>query len=262
MTNEEQIKTFAMIGFDGFFIGYESDEETLNCARIAKKYGMTFQSLHAPFTKCNYMWVEDNEKGESAINELLNCVEICKKAEIPIMIVHAFIGFEEHNPTNIGIERFGCVIDAAERGGIQIAFENTEGEEYLVALMDAFKDNKYVGFCWDSGHEMCYNRSKDMLSCFGGKLIATHLNDNLGIRDYDGRITWLDDLHLLPFDGIADWKYNVDRLKKCGFDSFLTLELTRASKPGRHENDIYAKMDPIDYLTEAYKRACRIAAMF
>lgn len=48
-------------------------------------------------------------------------------------------GFKDHSPTQAGIINFGKVIDAAERLGVKIAFENTEGEEYLSALMDAFK---------------------------------------------------------------------------------------------------------------------------
>jgi|SRR5690625_2740243 len=258
----DQIKTFARIGFDGFFTDWQSDYPFEEWVRTAKDTGMIYQSIHAPFGRAADMWGEDESKGELALNELLACLEDCKRWDVPIMVAHAFIGFEDHTPTDIGLERFGQLVKAAENSGVKIAFENTEGEEYLFALMDEFADNPAVGFCWDSGHEMCYNRSQDLLARFGDRLIMTHLNDNLGIRDYNGKITWIDDLHLLPFDGIADWDNNVERLKKCGHEDMLTFELTRESKPNRHENDLYAKMEPIEYLTEAYKRACRIAAKF
>lgn len=149
----------------------------------------------------------------------------------------------------------------AERLGVKVAFENTEGEEYLTAVMERFKDSPAVGFCWDTGHEMCYNRSKDMLSLYGDNLIATHLNDNLGIRDFDGNITWIDDLHLLPFDGIADWQRIAKRLDNCGYNGVLTFELNRYSKPDRHENDAYTDMPIERYLTLAYMRACRVATL-
>ena len=134
-----------------------------------------------------------------------------------------------------------------------------EGEEYLFALMEHFKNTDTVGFCWDSGHEMCYNHSQDLLSKLGDRLIMTHINDNLGISRFDGKTFWTDDLHLLPFDGIADWDYNVDRLKKSRPLEILNFELNIKSKPNRHENDIYAQMDIEQYFTEAYKRACKIA---
>jgi len=126
-------------------------------------------------------------------------------------------------------------------------------------LLEHFKDNDSVGFCWDSGHEMCYNYSKDLLALYGDKLIATHLNDNLGISNFGGRIYWTDDLHLLPFDGIADWDGIAKRLDRCGFNGIMTFELNIRSKPDRHENDIYTKMTIEEYIAECYKRACRVA---
>ena len=100
-----------------------------------------------------------------------------------------------------------------------------------------------------------------MLALYGNKLIATHINDNLGIRDYNGKITWIDDLHLLPFDGIIDWADSVRRMNRCDYQDILTFELGIRSKPDRHENDCYAKMTHEEYVAEAYKRACRIAAL-
>lgn len=258
----EQIKTFAKIGFDGFSTFWQEDDPFEEWVQTAKDTNMIYQSIHAPFGRSRDMWSDNHDLGKAALDELMACLEDCKRWEVPIMVTHAFIGFEDHTPTPYGLERFGKLVKAAENSGVKIAFENTEGEEYLFALMDEFEGNPAVGFCWDSGHEMCYNHSQDLLARFCDRLIATHLNDNLGIRDYSGKTTWLDDLHLLPFDGIADWDYNVQRLKKCGYDGILTFELTTDSKPRRHENDIYAKMEPVEYLTEVYKRACRVAAKF
>ena len=51
------------------------------------------------------------------------------------------------------------------------------------------------------------------------------------------------------------------RLDSVKFDGFMTFELTTASKPGRHENDAYARMEPQEYIAQAYMRACRAAAL-
>lgn len=257
----EQIRLFHKTGFEGFFTGWERGECVEEYAALAKELGMVYQSIHAPFNKSDDMWHGDDELAEIAINELIECVNVCAQNGVGIMIAHTFIGFDDDRaPNEKGLERYGRVVAEAERLGVKIAFENTEGEEYLAALMEHFKDNKTVGFCWDSGHEMCYNRSADLLRLYGDRLIATHLNDNLGIRDYGGRIFWHDDLHLLPFDGIADWDYNAARLDRCGFDGIMTFELNINSKPNRHENDAYGKMPIEQYVAEAYKRACKVAA--
>ncbi len=248
-------------GFDGFFSAWGGKSDTLRLAEAARNLGMDFQSVHAPFHHVRDIWGANEEAASSALNELLACLEDCRKAGVGLMVCHAFIGFEDHTPTEIGLRRFAALADAAEKASVRIALENTEGIEYLEALMDFFAGNANVGFCWDSGHEMCYNHSRDLLATYGERLLGTHLNDNLGIRDRAGKITWLDDLHLLPFDGIADWRYNRDRLRKCAFDGPLTFELNIGSKPGRHENDPYGQMKPEVYLAECYKRACRVRAL-
>lgn len=257
----EQIRKFKEVGFDGFFTEWYSGAPVEEWARIAQEENMIYQSIHAPFTKVDALWRDDEEKAEAALEELLECLRDCKKAGVPRMILHVFIGFEDHDPTEIGLQRYGVLVDEAEKLGVKLALENTEGEEYLYALMDRFKDRECVGFCWDTGHELCYNHSKDLLADFGSRLICTHINDNLGIKDYNGRIFWHDDLHLLPFDDIADWKGVAERLDRWNYQGELTFELTTLSKPNRHENDAYARMSIDEYLTEAFKRACRVAAL-
>lgn len=254
---EEQIRLFKTIGFDGFFIMWQN--ELKKYRTLADNLGMIFQSVHAPFAHAAKMW-KKVEDAEMAVNELLQCVRDTAEIEVPILVVHTYKGFEpSEGPGNVGIENFRRVVEEAERLNVKIAFENTEGEEYLDALMNAFYDYENVGFCWDTGHELCYNKGKDMTSLYGNRLIATHINDNLGISDYNGKTYWTDDLHLLPFDGITDWKSVTERLNKCGYNGELTFELTRYSKPNRYDNHKYRNMEIEEYIAECYARACRIA---
>lgn len=259
-TRSEQVRLFKETGFDAFFVEWRHGEDISEFVRLSKELDIEFQSVHAPFGGCADLWEGTEDEAEKALSELLECVHVCADAQVPIMVSHAYIGFENHSPTDIGLERYGKLIHEAEKCGVKIAFENTEGEEYLAAIMSTFKNSSAVGFCWDTGHEMCYNHSQDLLKLYGDKLICTHLNDNLGIKDFNGKITFIDDLHLLPFDGIADWDNIAARLDRCAYNGILTFELNTVSKPGRHENDVYGKMDFKDYLALCYKRACKVAA--
>lgn len=258
----EQIVLFKKAGFEGFAIDDSARCEDVGAlAAKCKEENMFVEYLHAPFNKSDDMW-SDGEIGDISLKELLEYAERTAKCEIPAMVVHTYIGFDEpYIPTQAGIERFGALAKRAGELGISLALENTEGFEFLDALMNALKAEKSVGFCWDSGHELCYNYSKDLTALYGDRLICTHLNDNLGIRDYEGKITFIDDLHLLPFDGIHNWSKVAKRLNKCAFSGNLTFELSRQSKPGRHENDKYAAMPIENYIAEAYSRACRLAAL-
>ena len=260
MSIPEAVQMLKTIGFDAVSPEWAADGRHREYIRAAQEAGLQVQSMHAAFGKAKDMWGTDEEKGAAAVQELLCCLKDCAEYGIPIMVAHVFIGFRDHTPTPEGLKRYEQVVAEARRSGVKIALENTEGEEYLHALMAHFAQDETVGFCWDSGHELCYNHSQDLLAQYGDRLLITHLNDNLGIRDFEGEITWLDDLHLLPFDGIMDWEHAAARLKKARCPEILNFELGRASKPGRHENDLYGKMTAEEYLTECYKRACRVAA--
>lgn len=255
----DQIRLLHRVGFDGFFTGWSDNVKKYRT--LADNIGMTYQSIHAPFERADKMWTRSDE-ANAVVDELLLCVKTCSEFDVPILVVHPYIGFETISaPTEDGISNFRRVVDEAGSKDVTIAFENVEGEEYLASLMCAFAEYKNVGFCWDSGHELCYNKGKDMLALYGDRLVATHLNDNLGVSSFEGKITFTDDLHLLPFDGVHDWNDVVKRLNKCNYHDILTFELTRRSKPNRHENDKYQKMSVEEYVTECYSRACRLAYM-
>lgn len=256
----EIVKILKNTGFDAISPVWEQGADLKVITDAAAECGLALQSLHAPIGGSADMWSADKKASESALAELAVALEDCHRYNIPILVVHTWIGFDNiPAPTDEGLENYGKLVDKAHGYGIKIAFENTEGDEHLFALMEYFKNNATVGFCWDSGHEMCYNHSEDLLKKYGDRLIMTHLNDNLGISRFDGKIYGTDDLHLLPFDGIADWDYNAKRLKQSTIPEFLNFELKTVSKPGRHENDCYSAMSYEQYFTEAYKRACKVA---
>ena len=247
-------------GFDAGF--WESGEPGITAQAVAaelKKYDMAFQSIHAPFSRVYKRW-EAGQEGDAALREQILCLQECAEAGVPIMVCHVFIGFGEEHPNDIGIQRFGMLLDEAERLGVKCAFENTEGEKYLEYLKEKLWSHKAAGFCIDTGHEMCYNRSQDMIGKYGDKLISTHLNDNMGITGSE--ITWLDDSHLMPFDGVADWNSIAERIKKTGFNDILTFELTDINKPERNTHDIYAKYNVQEFLNLAHERAVKVAGLF
>lgn len=256
----ELVRLVGRTGFDAVSPEWEENDDFAETAEAARESGLAIQSLHGPFDVAAKMWSADTDDSEEAMRKLLLSLETCKQYSIPVMVVHVWMGFDNiPAPNSEGFENFGKLVKKAEEYGVKIAFENTEGDELLFALMEHFDGNGNVGFCWDSGHEMCYNHSMDLLARFGDRLIMTHLNDNLGISCFDGKTYWTDDLHLLPFDGIADWDYNVARMKKAKKQEYINFELNIRSKPNRHENDAYGEMPIERYFTEAYNRACRIA---
>jgi sugar phosphate isomerase/epimerase len=242
------------VGFEAFFTDWVP-EKTEEIANAAARLGMFQQSIHSPFSKeykVSHLW-NGGEEGEFVTKSLIECVEDCGRFDIPVMVIHPFIGFKDHTPTQTGLDNYARVIEAANKAGVKLGFENVEGEEYLAAIMERFWNEPSLGFCLDTGHEMCYNRHKDMLALYGEKLCHTHFNDNLGVRGEE--ITFHDDLHLMPTDGIADWHGIMERIRKTGYDGILMSELTFTNRPGKNGIEHkYAEMTVEDFMREAYEK--------
>ncbi len=263
-TPRERLELVRASGFDGIFTGW--GENVPEYRREADRLGLTYGSVHAPFGRIVKMWGRGEETDE-VLSELLAFVDGTADAGVPVMVCHVYIGFDleaaeaafrDHRED--ALVSFAKVADRAEKRGVTVAFENTEGEKHMKAVMDSLKGHPAVGFCWDVGHEICYNGGKDQTALYGDVLAVTHLNDNFGATEEDGVITWRDDLHLLPFDGKVDWESVARRLVKCGFDGPLTFELKKADSSGR-AGGRYDSLTPLEYLTEAHSRAVRVRAL-
>lgn len=259
MPETELIRTVASVGFDACFVNWTTELPLEACAEQIAKSGLIFQSIHGPFRKVETLW-EEGDEGESYTDVMISCLRDCHRFDVPVMIVHPIKGMDKHTPNELGISRFARLIEEAEKTNVKLAFENVEGIEYLDAIMDRFGDFSSVGFCWDTGHEMCYNFSEDVMAKYGDKLIATHFNDNLGMED-PNVVTWRDDLHLLPFDGTADWQGIMNRVARHGYEGILTFELTIKNKPDKHYHDAYATWSAEEFYARAYERARRVAAL-
>jgi len=252
MSIEEQIRMFHKIGFDAFFTRW--DPNLKKYQKTAERYGILYQSVHAPNENTEKLWLKKDD-ARDVVTQWQRCISDCAEIGVSIVVLHPWRGIDTVGiPTKEGIENFSYVIDTAMQKNIKIAIENCEGEVYLAYLLDAFSDCENVGFCWDSGHELCYNRGEDMLERHGKRLFCTHLNDNRGITSLDGKISCSDDLHLLPFDGIGDWEETVTRLAKIKYGGMLTFELKKGIA--------YQAMTDDCYLQEAYARAQQFATMF
>ena len=255
----EQIRLFKKVGWDGIFTGWNK-EMIAEWASVAREEGMEYQSIHSPFIGVNNLWL-GNEEGDKLCASLIECARDCARHDIPVMVIHPYIGFnfDQYIPTDAGLENFGKIIAEAEHLGVRLGFENVEGEPFLEAIMKTFRSSPALGFCLDTGHELCYNLGKDMLALYGDKLCHTHFNDNLG--SLGEVITHLDDYHFTMGDGIVDWKGVMTRIRKTGYSGIIMCELTQNARPGLEPLIRYSKMSTEEFATFALTRAREIVKL-
>ena len=246
---EEQIGIAAQAGYESIASNWMDGADVATWGRIARDNGLEYNYLHAPFTEMHTLW-EAGEAGDSYTDMLIRGLDACVAAGTSNYVCHVIIGMDRHSPSEIALPRLLRLLDEAAARNIQIAFENTEGLEYLEMVMKAFAGHPSCRFCWDTGHELCYNHGRDVMALFGDRLTVTHLNDNFGMTD-PKVMTWLDDSHLMAGDGIADWTGIVRRLNAHNFKGIYNLELTRTSRPKRNTHAKYANMSCLEFMQVA-----------
>ena len=253
---EEELSLIKKTGYEGIFFGWDSDIwANYRLVSAAKERGLQTTSFHAPFGKCRTIWKE-GERGDLATTELITCLRHCALLKVPVMVAHVYVGFDKPLVSEIGLERFGKVIAEAEKLGVVIGFENTEGEPCLEAIFKRYGNSPSVGFCLDTGHEVVYNNRMDLLAKYGKKLVHTHFNDNQGPLPIDNiNHTYYYDLHQVMGDGVVDWKNVMDRIEKVGYSGFISCELTHHGTdyyPGTH--DKYRAMSMEEFYAYTFER--------
>jgi len=239
----------------------ELDFEELD--RCARSLGMTVQSLHAPHKGIALLWEPDAAASREVHGNILCSIDTCARYGIPILVLHCWQGLLYTFPeAPLDFRLFDSIVTYARQKGVRVALENLEGEEYLAALMDRYRSLPHVGFCWDTGHDHCYPHKTDFMEAYGHRLIMTHLNDNLGLRDPGGVPSGKDDLHFLPGDGDLDWDHVLRRLKNAPQQAILNFEIKLRSHSQDPGDQPYLQLSLEQFIREAGKRALQLAQQY
>jgi sugar phosphate isomerase/epimerase len=119
------IPIYVYVFLDGFFSGWNEDVKKYQ--KLSDELEMIYQSIHAPFGNAARLWRE-GEKGDAAKEELIACLKDCALVNVPVLVIHPYIGFDANEgPTKIGLDRIYDIVDLAEKLGVSLAFENVEG---------------------------------------------------------------------------------------------------------------------------------------
>lgn len=217
--NNERFRLIKEAGFDNVslwwgdeFIDYDGDKRFL--PGMARSIGLEVENVHAPSDNTNFIWT-DNINAQDIVKRYAQGIMDCAQHNIPTIVIHITSGNTPPQPTVLGLDRIKYLVEIAEQKGVNIALENLRKPEYLQYLFSNIQSSR-LGFCYDSGHENCYSKGQDLLSAYGDKLMALHLNDN------DGN----DDQHRIPGEGTINWDSTIRKIKSTGYTGAISLEVT------------------------------------
>lgn len=216
----------------------------------ARKAGLEIENAHLEYRPMNSLW-EEGFRGEHYATELIGLVSEAGRYGVPTLVVHLTEGFEPPAMSETGLSRFRRLIDAADRAGVRLAFENLKAYKRLYEFMPLF-DAPHVGVCFDAGHNHAHCPDKRVCRDFADRIFAVHLHDNYGVSDD----------HLLPFDGNDDWARVRNELMDSSYTGAWSMEVehpvSRAFGKKLPENDPYFSMSAEEYLDRAFKAHKRL----
>lgn len=239
---DERYKLIKRAGFDCVMLwwsdkfgrgpGYQKD------VHFARDADLIVENIHAPVHEQNFLSC-DSLDGESVFRSYMQCVIDCSTNEIPTMVIH--LPDDKYPINDIGMERIQKIISLAEDDQVQIAFENLKNISNLTLVLNSFS-SKQIGYCYDSCHHKNYASDTDLISMFGDRLIALHLQDNGGKFNQ----------HQLPFDGNIDWPEVMNSIALTGYKGATSLEPM---------NWDYENLSIQQFLALAYQKAKKLDDM-
>jgi sugar phosphate isomerase/epimerase len=201
----------------------------------AKKHGVAFSQVHAPFP----MWAQDNEALNQRMKDImLKSITVTAYLECPHCIIHpayTFLNKDRYSPEDewaVNRELYSAMIPTLKQYKVMALLENmfsrdAEGIRFASACNDYYEAGQWIdrlneiageecfGFCFDTGHcNLARQNIYRAVKLLGSRLKALHMQDNSG---------HLDD-HRAPFTGTVDWEGFLRGLKEIGYQGDLNFE--------------------------------------
>ena len=212
---DEQIRLFAAVGFDAFFLsaGVTDRFDLIPFwATVARASGIAFEAVHAPSGGVNAVWQGGDEAAvyEKSARQI---IDLCAAGEVPKLVMHTGTS-PAVTVSDMGIAFWQSLADYAQKRGVHLCFENANTPLLLEAVLQ--NTDRFHGFCHDTGHQLCYTPDIHYEHLFADRLLFTHLHDNHASSDE----------HLLPQDGVFGWENYMTALKTAAYGGTLNLELS------------------------------------
>lgn len=242
--DREAVRMLAEAGFDG--IDYSmfplSDpsprlmkdgwEEEIRALRAyADSLGIPFIQGHAPFS-----FRDNSPEAWKTINypRILRAIEIAGILGIRELVIHPvqFLPYKQNKETlhQWNMEYYRALLPHAKRAGVRICLENMWQRNKLrgniithstcsdareaAAWIDELNDPS-IGYCLDLGHCGLVELDADTeIRKLGHRLTALHVHDN----------DFVEDQHILPYHGHANWAAILAALKEVGYSGPFTFE--------------------------------------
>lgn len=244
---EEEFRMIAEAGFEGIMLYI--DEKFLSCElesvnRLIKNSGLSVLQVHPPWPN---LASRLNAVREEAMETYKRWLEYAFKLDAESVVIHASADEQPSDrkaATGFIVENIRVL--ARDFPSIMLALENTFPKKDISAPIGSTKEELLwicreinmpnVGICLDTSH--CLSSAidpLDFIAVAGDLIVTTHLSDNTLVREPDSGL--IKDRHLMPGNGIIDWRKLFNSLKTHCPDASWVLEIP-TREGGGHRDDV------------------------
>ena len=248
---EDRLRLISEAGFKSVLLWWATESEfepsIPHKAETAAKYGLAVENAHLHFARINSLWEKGGE-GERYLSELIGLVTEAGVYGVKTLVVHLTRTTTPPPFNELGFSRFMRMAEAAERAGVDLAFENLKVPERLYEFMERVNSDR-IGVCFDSGHNHYVCPETRICRDFSNRIKAVHLHDNYGDRD----------AHNIPGDGTTDWSLVRSEIIDSAYSGAWSLEIEHplTDKFGKalvpEGDDPYFGMSAEEYLARAFE---------
>ncbi len=193
----------------------------------ADEVGLVCNQAHATFPPERF---GDEEYNKNTFERIRREMEVAAFVGAPVIVVHATKPVPKgYDVVEENLRFYRSLIPYAKEYGIKIAVENLfewdelrerrspcgiGTSEKLSAFMEKL-DSEYFTVCFDIGHAAInIENPEDAIRNLKGKIGCLHIHDN----------DFVNDRHLIPYLGKADWDEICRALAETGYEGDFTLE--------------------------------------
>ncbi|MCQ2427307.1 MAG: sugar phosphate isomerase/epimerase [Clostridia bacterium] len=219
-------------GYNYYMNDAEYPVHAVKYANMARKYGVEPWSIHLPFSRRLDITNENAELRSITLATNKMLIRAAGRAGVKVAVLHPSSEpiEDERRPERMKWSREGIKILQAEceKAGMMLAVEDLPrtclcrtSDEMIELVRDTG-----AGVVFDTNHCLVEDNVHyvNALTKAGIKIISLHISDYFRI---DGV---LDERHVLPGEGINDWKKLMAAIMKNGYDGPLMYEVPRHPK--------------------------------
>ncbi len=213
-------------GLEQYFGELRFIDRAEEIGETTRSLGVELRSIHLPFGQRLDVSREDIW-AQQTVDVNLALIDAAHRAGVPLVVIHPSSEpiKDEDRPKRLEISKRNLSYLAKRTAGygMKLCVEDlprtclgrtSDDINYLIA------DDPDLWCVFDTNHLLMQDNA-EFVKAVGSKIVALH------VSDYD----FIDERHVIPFDGKNDWKGIIEALEQAGYPGDWTYELKRGWTP-------------------------------